>query len=193
MGARNARIPETQARAHAELDAVVGGSRLPTFADLSHLPYIRAMVKEALRWRPIAPSGPPHQTTEDDWYEGTFIPKGTVCIPNVWHLKRDPRSLERTQSVLTRCGIPMQVGTLRPACPISRTGGISRMVLGAESRRSLHGRQRVLHQHCGLVMGGQNWAKERRIRQLRSFGFGWMGGLWPSRVSNLYHLPLGGR
>ena len=86
--------PETQARAYAELDAVVGRSRLrlPTFADLPHLPYTRPMVKEALRWRPIAPSGPPHRTTDDDWYEGTrtFIPKGTVCIPNVWHLNRDP-------------------------------------------------------------------------------------------------------
>jgi len=83
--------PETQARAHAELDAVVGRSRLPTFADLPHLPYVRAMVKEALRWRPLSPSGPPHQTIEDDWYEGMFIPKGTVCIPNMWHLNRDPK------------------------------------------------------------------------------------------------------
>ena len=81
---------ETQARALAELDAVIGRSRLPSFADLPQLPYIRAMVKEALRWSPLSPSGPPHQTTEDDWYEGTFIPKGTVCISNVWHLNRDP-------------------------------------------------------------------------------------------------------
>ena len=83
--------PETQARAHAELDAVVGRSRLPTFSDFSHLPYIRAMVKESLRWRPVAPSGVPHQSTEDDWYEGMFIPKGTVCITNIWHMNRDPK------------------------------------------------------------------------------------------------------
>ena len=82
--------PEAQARAHAELDAVVGRSRLPTFADLPHLPYIRAIVKETLRWRPISPSSPPHQTTEDDWYEGAFIPKGTICIANLWHINRDP-------------------------------------------------------------------------------------------------------
>ena len=62
--------PETQKRAQAELDAVVGRARLPTFADYENLPYIRAMVrlmftpctfirltpttqtKEALRWRP---------------------------------------------------------------------------------------------------------------------------------------------
>jgi cytochrome P450 len=83
--------PETQARAHAELDAIVGRARLPTFADFPHLPYIRAMVKETLRWRPSGPLGVAHRSTEDDWYEGMFIPKGTICIPNVWHMNRDPK------------------------------------------------------------------------------------------------------
>jgi cytochrome P450 len=82
--------PEVQARAQAELDAVVGRTRLPSFADYPHLPYIRATVKEALRWRPVDPVGLPHRSIEDDWYEGMFIPKGTVCIANVWHLNRDP-------------------------------------------------------------------------------------------------------
>ncbi|KAI0294278.1 cytochrome P450 [Multifurca ochricompacta] len=82
--------PETQARAHAELDQVVGRARLPTFADYPRLPYIRAMVKEALRWRPVGPIGMPHQSVEDDWYEGMFIPKGAICIVNMWHLNRDP-------------------------------------------------------------------------------------------------------
>jgi cytochrome P450 len=82
--------PETQARAHAELDTVVGRTRMPTFADFSHLPYIRAIVKELLRWRPFAPINTPHQSTEDDWYEGMFIPKGTICLANTWHMNRDP-------------------------------------------------------------------------------------------------------
>ena len=82
--------PETQARAHAELDAIVGRARLPTFADYPRLPYIRAMVKEVLRWRPAGPLGVPHRSTEDDWYEGMFIPKGTICLANLWHMNRDP-------------------------------------------------------------------------------------------------------
>jgi cytochrome P450 len=82
--------PETQSRAHAELDSVVGRERLPTFADYPHLPYIRAMVKEILRWRPSGPQAAPHSSTEDDWYEGMFIPKGTICIPNVWYMNHDP-------------------------------------------------------------------------------------------------------
>jgi cytochrome P450 len=82
--------PETQARAQAELDAVVGRSRLPTFADYPHLPYIRAMVKETVRWGTTSPLSVPHRSTEDDWYEGMFIPKGTICIPNLWHMNHDP-------------------------------------------------------------------------------------------------------
>ena len=82
--------PETQSRAQAELDAVVGRTRLPTFADLPLLPYTHAMVKEILRWKPVTPLAVPHQTSEDDWYEGMFIPRGTICLANVWHMNRDP-------------------------------------------------------------------------------------------------------
>ncbi|KAI0056031.1 cytochrome P450 [Artomyces pyxidatus] len=82
--------PEAQARAHAELDAVIGRDRVPTFADLPHLPYVRATVKEALRWRPAFPLGLPHATTEDDWYEGKFIPKGTICFANFKACNQDP-------------------------------------------------------------------------------------------------------
>ncbi|KAI9441899.1 cytochrome P450 [Lactarius indigo] len=82
--------PNVQARAHAELDEVVGRARPPTFADIPLLPYIRAMVKETLRWSPIAPFGVPHTSTVDDWYEGKLIPKGTVCLQNMRVLNFDP-------------------------------------------------------------------------------------------------------
>ena len=76
-------IPEVQRQAQAELDAVVGRARLPTFADAPRLPYVRAIIREVLRWRPAFPIGVSHTTTEDDWYEGMFTPKGATCIPNL--------------------------------------------------------------------------------------------------------------
>jgi cytochrome P450 len=82
--------PEIQKRAQDQLDLVVGRFRPPTFADAPNLPYIQALVKETLRWRPALPMGFPHRTTEDDWYEGMFIPKGTSCIANVWQCNHDP-------------------------------------------------------------------------------------------------------
>ena len=82
-------FPEVQRRAQAELDTVVGRDRLPTFSDAPRLPYVSAVIKEVLRWRPALPLGVPHATIEDDWYEGMFIPKGTICIPNAWHCNHD--------------------------------------------------------------------------------------------------------
>ena len=84
--------PETQKRAHDELDAVVGRSRTPTFSDAPNLPYIEALVKESLRWRPVIPLGVPRNTTEDNWYEGMFIPKDTLCLVNLWQCHHDPAS-----------------------------------------------------------------------------------------------------
>ncbi|KAI9452369.1 cytochrome P450 [Lactarius psammicola] len=81
--------PAVQARAHAEIDEVVGRARPPTFTDVLCLPYIRAMVKETLRWSPVAPFGVPHASTVDDWYEGMFIPKGTICLQNMRVLNSD--------------------------------------------------------------------------------------------------------
>jgi cytochrome P450 len=75
--------PAAQSKAHAELDEVIGRARPPVFADLPNLPYIRAMVKETLRWSPLLPLGVPHVSTADDWYEGAFIPKGTICLANM--------------------------------------------------------------------------------------------------------------
>jgi len=82
--------PEIQMRAQAELDTVVGRSRTPTFSDAPGLPFIQAMVKEVLRWRPVLALALPHTSTEDDWYDGMFIPKGTLCLTNLWHCHHDP-------------------------------------------------------------------------------------------------------
>jgi cytochrome P450 len=82
--------PEFQNRAQAELDEVVGRSRPPNFSDAPNLPYIQALIKEVLRWRPSLPLAVPHSTTEDDWYEGMFIPKGTMCLVNLWQCHHDP-------------------------------------------------------------------------------------------------------
>ncbi|KAJ4467284.1 cytochrome P450 [Lentinula lateritia] len=78
-----------QEQAQIELDRVVGQSRTPKFADMAQLPYVRAIVKEVLRWQPALPLAVPHVVMEDDWYEGYFIPKGTTIIPNVWSMNRD--------------------------------------------------------------------------------------------------------
>ncbi|KAA1470685.1 cytochrome P450 [Dentipellis sp. KUC8613] len=82
--------PETQRLAHAELDANVGRSRPPRFSDIENLPYVRAMVKEILRWQPVYRITVLHSSNEDDWYDRYFIPAGSTVIANTWFLNRDP-------------------------------------------------------------------------------------------------------
>ncbi|KAF8504256.1 cytochrome P450, partial [Gautieria morchelliformis] len=62
----------------------------PSFNDRPHLPYLDAVVKEVLRWTPVAPTALPHVTTEDDIYAGYSIPAKSVVIPNVWRILHDP-------------------------------------------------------------------------------------------------------
>ncbi|KAK0465895.1 cytochrome P450 [Desarmillaria tabescens] len=77
--------PEVQAKAQAEVDAVIGhGTRLPNFDDRPQLSYIDAIVLEALRWKPVAPMGIAHRTKEGDVYRGYYIPAGATVIGNVW-------------------------------------------------------------------------------------------------------------
>ncbi|KAH7247143.1 hypothetical protein NW759_007910 [Fusarium solani] len=82
--------PEVMKKGQEELDRVVGTDRMPQWEDEADLPYIRAMIKETLRWRPVNKFGMYHASTEDDWYDGHFIPKNSVVVLNWWAIQRDP-------------------------------------------------------------------------------------------------------
>ncbi|KAH7913776.1 cytochrome P450 [Hygrophoropsis aurantiaca] len=81
--------PEVQKRAQALIDSVVGPDRLPNFDDRESLLYIDAILRETMRWNPVFPLGLPHASTEDDIYEGYYIPKGATIIPNAWAMAHD--------------------------------------------------------------------------------------------------------
>ena len=49
--------PEVQKKAREEIDRVVGSKSLPSYADRPNLPYVEALLKEVLRWNPVAPLG----------------------------------------------------------------------------------------------------------------------------------------
>lgn len=95
--------PEAQAKAQAELDAVVGRDRLPDFGDYDSLPYILATMKEIMRWQLVLPLGlmhhiiwrpvanilqtaVAHACTADDEYDGFFIPAGSIVMGNSWYV-----------------------------------------------------------------------------------------------------------
>ena len=95
--------PDVMRQAQAQIDQVVGRSRLPSFSDRDRLPYIDALVKEVHRWKTVGPLGLPRYTSQvrhlvrglvdrnsitrlclqDDYYKGYFIPKGKTPAPLV--------------------------------------------------------------------------------------------------------------
>ncbi|KAL1696142.1 cytochrome P450 [Schizophyllum commune] len=80
-----------QRRAQEELDSVLEPGRLPDFEDEGRLPYITAIIREAMRIHPVTPMAVPHVYSGDvdDVYHGYTIPRGSILIPNVWAITHD--------------------------------------------------------------------------------------------------------
>ncbi|KZV70540.1 cytochrome P450 [Peniophora sp. CONT] len=82
--------PDVQRLAYSEIVKVIGTGRLPDFSDRSNLPYISAVAREIFRWNPPGPLGVPHLLTEEDFYCGYCLPKGSIVVSNIWHMTHDP-------------------------------------------------------------------------------------------------------
>ncbi|KAL5536470.1 hypothetical protein ACEPAF_292 [Sanghuangporus sanghuang] len=89
--------PSKQEQAQKEIDNAIGMDRLPTMDDAQDLPYVRSVIKETMRWHPVLPLSIARRTDADDVYNGFFIQKGTIVVPNVYAIasapseKYDPR------------------------------------------------------------------------------------------------------
>ncbi|KIK57962.1 hypothetical protein GYMLUDRAFT_228547 [Collybiopsis luxurians FD-317 M1] len=82
-------FPDIQAKAYDSIIAVIGPHRLPDFSDFGKIPYIDAVINEVFRWNPLAPFGVFRSVTQDDYYDGYFIPKGTIVRGNAWAVMHD--------------------------------------------------------------------------------------------------------
>ncbi|KAI2913126.1 hypothetical protein CBS63078_3765 [Aspergillus niger] len=77
--------PRVFQKAREEVDRLCcteGGLRLPGIEDLEHMPYICALIKELLRWRPIFVLTPDHVLTSDMEFEGYHFPAGVGFVIN---------------------------------------------------------------------------------------------------------------
>ncbi|KAF8269896.1 cytochrome P450 [Lactarius quietus] len=84
--------PDVQKRAQEEMDSVLGHGHLPQYGDENALPYVKAMLQEVLRWSPPTPLGVPHRLTENDVYNGYFIPAGSMVFYNSWAILHNPET-----------------------------------------------------------------------------------------------------
>lgn len=104
-------FPHVAAKAQEELDRVVGRERSPTWSDQPNLPYCMAVIKETLRWRPVAVmGGTPHASIKDDHYQGHFIPKGTTIMGNLWAIHHNERYFHDSQNFIPERYLEVQEG-----------------------------------------------------------------------------------
>ena len=82
--------PDWQEKVREEVLTVVGLKQTVELNDSPNLPILRACIKECLRWKPPVPLGVPRLVTEDDEYEGYYIPKGSVVHIIEQALSHDP-------------------------------------------------------------------------------------------------------
>jgi cytochrome P450 len=82
--------PEIQAKAQAEVDAVVGRGRAVTDEDVARLPYIQCIVKETLRMHPPGPLlSWARLAVHDAHVGGHLVPAGTTAMVNMWAIAHD--------------------------------------------------------------------------------------------------------
>ncbi|XP_028258728.1 cytochrome P450 2J6-like [Parambassis ranga] len=90
--------PDIAEKAQAEIDRVIGQSRLPTMADRPNLPYTDAVIHEIQRMGNIVPLNGLRKAAKDTTLGGYFIPKGTSVMPMLTSVLFDKTEWETPDS-----------------------------------------------------------------------------------------------
>ncbi|KAJ1524012.1 hypothetical protein ONE63_010555 [Megalurothrips usitatus] len=122
--------PDVAERAQQEIDAVVGRGRLPTLDDRPCLPYTEAILREVLRLDTNTVLSVTHRCTEDTFFRGFFVPKGTLLIPNIWAANRDPAVFEKGDEFVPERFIDARTGLLKKKDPTMAFGLGKRLCAG---------------------------------------------------------------
>ncbi|CAN0927700.1 3,9-dihydroxypterocarpan 6A-monooxygenase [Linum grandiflorum] len=83
--------PKSFKKLRAEIDSVVGPTRLVKDSDVPNLPYLRAVIRETLRLHPSAPLII-RECAEDCLVNGFSVKSKTRVLVNVYAIMRDPKS-----------------------------------------------------------------------------------------------------
>ncbi|XP_051994226.1 cytochrome P450 2U1 [Xyrauchen texanus] len=121
---------DVQEKVQQEIDGVVGSGRVPSLTDKGSLPYTEATIMEVQRMTVVVPLSIPHMASETTEFRGYTIPKGTVIIPNLWSVHRDPTVWEKPDDFNPTRFLDEQGKLLRKDCFIPF--GIGRRVCMGE-------------------------------------------------------------
>jgi len=80
--------PEAMAKARQEVMDVCGASG-PSYDEINKLPYLQAVISESLRLFPSVPVDIKVAIQDDTLPDGTFVPRGTVLLYNIFSMARN--------------------------------------------------------------------------------------------------------
>ena len=107
--------PRVMKKLQSEIDSVTGTpetSRRVSQSDLPKLPYLLAVVKEALRLHPPTPLMLPHYSHEACNVAGYHVPANTQLLVNVWAIGHDDRNWEKANEFLPERFMDTDTGPL---------------------------------------------------------------------------------
>ncbi|KAL1222109.1 Cytochrome P450 71A25 [Cardamine amara subsp. amara] len=83
------RHPKSLNKLQEEVRTICKGKSSVSEDDLEDMPYLKAVIKEALRLHPPFPMMAPHYSTEDVKLRDYHIPAGTQVLVNAWAIGRE--------------------------------------------------------------------------------------------------------
>ncbi|XP_034814865.1 cytochrome P450 2U1 isoform X5 [Pan paniscus] len=90
-------VTKEKEKVHEEIERVIGANRAPSLTDKAQMPYTEATIMEVQRLTVVVPLAIPHMTSENTVLQGYTIPKGTLILPNLWSVHRDPAIWEKPE------------------------------------------------------------------------------------------------
>ena len=153
--------PEWQRRCQEEIDQVCG-DRMPDREDMPNLPVLRACIKETLRWRPNVPTGVAHEIMEDDFYNGYFMPKGSLVLPLDYAFLRNETKYPDAESYRPERWLEASWPTYQE--PLSQYPSIMGMSSFGWGVRSCLGQSLTRDEtfvNCGGLLWGYNLLKKK--------------------------------
>lgn len=94
------KYPEVMKKVQAEIDEVIGRSRMPSYADKAKMPYAEATLAEIQRLANIAPFGVPHAVSETVEFHGYTIPARTSIIVYNSAILSDPATFPQPEQFM---------------------------------------------------------------------------------------------
>ncbi|XP_060098788.1 cytochrome P450 2J2-like [Heteronotia binoei] len=86
--------PDIQEKVQKEIEDAFGSSQSIGYQDRKKVPFTFAVIHEIQRFKCILLAGNPRETVQDVTVLGSFIPKGTVIVPDVHSVVYDPKIWE---------------------------------------------------------------------------------------------------